>query len=107
MSSEKKAKDLEVELYSSLDLQLSTALYSSLQLSTALPEYSTILRVHLAEYRTGIWYRLVPGTVEVLSRYCSDPVLRFAVAIATAIFPTCDMALRLHWYALYIYVSKV
>ena len=57
------------------------------------------LRVHLGrvpgEYRTGIWYRLVPGTVEVLSRYCSDPVLRFAVAIATAIFPTCDMALRL------------
>ena len=57
------------------------------------------LRVHLGrvpgEYRTGIWYRLVPGTVEVLSRYCSDPVLRFAVAIATAIFPTCDMALNL------------
>ena len=50
------------------------------------------LRVHLGrvpgEYRLG-----VPGTVEVLSRYCSDPVLRFAVAIATAIFPTCDMAL--------------
>eukprot|EP01050_Picozoa_sp_SAG11_P000326 SAG11_NODE_9_length_28972_cov_81.532539_3_plen_94_part_00 len=67
-------------------LQLSTALYSSLQLSTALPEYSTILRLHLAEYRTGIWYRLVPGTVEVLSRYFSDPVLRFAVAIATAIY---------------------
>eukprot|EP01050_Picozoa_sp_SAG11_P001242 SAG11_NODE_53_length_19648_cov_14.691902_4_plen_108_part_00 len=52
-----------------------------------------LLRVHLAEYRTGIWYRLVPGTVEVLSRYCSDPVLRFAVAIATAIFPTHDLAL--------------
>ena len=55
------------------------------------------LRVHLGrvpgEYRTGIWYRLVPGTVEVLSRYCSDPVLRFAVAIATAIFPTCGLAL--------------
>ena len=55
------------------------------------------LRVHLgrvpAEYRTGIWYRLVPGTVEVLSRYCSDPVLRFAVAIATAMFPIRDLAL--------------
>eukprot|EP01050_Picozoa_sp_SAG11_P000324 SAG11_NODE_9_length_28972_cov_81.532539_1_plen_182_part_00 len=49
----------------------------------------------LAEYRASTGRDLVPsrGTVEVLSRYCSDPVLRFAVAIATAIFPTHDLAL--------------